>query len=303
MIPKRLHWRHLRLAQRVKRPRQQHGDGSRGRQRPRVLFFRIFHVIGRQRPVFRRQGRPAQMGQLLGAQLYRQTQLLGDIKDARDLLAVKSNSLAEPVHRINQPLGVGGLERGDTDLVQIGIRAILVFRRHRMGTEECGPHPYVAPHPQCPRRPQHPQLGIEVETIARLHLDHANAFGDQRVKPRQRPLDKRRFIRRPRVTYSRNDAAPGAGDLLIARAIQPHFEFQGPVATKNQMRVAIDQRRGDQPPAHILGRHALEIVWNGLPNMGNHTIPHRNHAMFDHTITAAGHRRDPHPAQNSLHHP
>ena len=52
--------------------------------------------------------------------------------------------------------------------------------------------------------------------------------------------------------YRRDDAAAGARDLLIGRAFQPHLEFLRPVAAEDEMRVAVDQRRGNEPVAAIL---------------------------------------------------
>ena len=44
---------------------------------------------------------------------------------------------------------------------------------------------------------------------------------------------------------------PGAGDLFVGRAFEPHLEFLRAVAAMDDMGVAIHQPRGDEPSFEI----------------------------------------------------
>ena len=59
------------------------------------------------------------------------------------------------------------------------------------------------------------------------------------------------FARRARRLHRREDAAARLGDLGIGDAIEPHLEFGGAIAAIDEMGVAIDEARGEQPPAAV----------------------------------------------------
>ena len=56
-----------------------------------------------------------------------------------------------------------------------------------MSAEKCGRDRNRSPLGQARAAAQLLALGVEVETVARLHFDRRRAFGDQGVQPRQRP--------------------------------------------------------------------------------------------------------------------
>jgi hypothetical protein len=94
-------------------------------------------MIGRERAV----SPPvcaAEIGQLLGVQLDRQAERPGRSNTRAIWSGCEGDALAEAVDRIDQPFGMGGVERGQADLVDIGVGRPLVFRRHGMGAEETG---------------------------------------------------------------------------------------------------------------------------------------------------------------------
>ena len=53
------------------------------------------------------------------------------------------------------------------------------------------------------------------------------------------------LARRARRLDGGDDAAAGAGDLLVARALQAQLELVRPVAAIDEMRVAVDEPGGD----------------------------------------------------------
>ena len=128
--------RRLRLAQGIEGARQEHRHGLRGGESRRVRVVRVFDVIGRERTVACREERSADVGQLFGMELHRQAKRPGGIEHPRHLRGVKGDALAEPVDRIDQPLGMGRMQRGDADLVDVSIRPTRVVGGHRMGAEE-----------------------------------------------------------------------------------------------------------------------------------------------------------------------
>ena len=102
-----------------------------------------------------------------------------------------------------------------------------------------------APSRQGTRGAQLLALGVEVETVARLHFDRGHAFGDQGVQPPQGRIDERLFARRARRSHRREDSAAGPGDLVVARAAQAELEFVRAIAGMDQVGVTVDQPRSD----------------------------------------------------------
>ena len=84
-------------------------------------------------------------------------------------------------------------------------------------------------------------LGRGFEAVARFDLDRRHAFGDQRIEPPQRRCDQLLLARAARRAHGGENAAAGAGDLLVARAGEPLLEFLGAVAAVDEMGVAIDE--------------------------------------------------------------
>ncbi len=66
------------------------------------------------------------------------------------------------------------------------------------------------------------------------------------------------FACRPRRLHGGDDAAPGAGDLLIGGAGEPQLELMGAVAAENEMGVAVDQAGGDPAALAVDGLVGLE---------------------------------------------
>jgi hypothetical protein len=88
-----------------------------------------------------------------------------------------------------------------------------------------------------------------------------DAFGDQRVQPRQRGGDQLLGAGLPRCFHRRDDTAAGACDFLIAGAGQTLFEFAGTVAAIDQVSMTVDQARRD-PAAFAVGSLlGIEARW------------------------------------------
>ena len=131
------------------------------------------------------------------------------------------------------------------------------LRRQRMRAEERRHHVDVALAPEPARRAQLLRFALAIEPVAGLDLDRGDAFGDQRVEPRQALRDELVLARRARRLHGRDDAAAGARDLLVGRAGEPQLELVRAVARIDEMGVAIDQAGRD--PAAV-ERDALRRV-------------------------------------------
>jgi hypothetical protein len=89
-----------------------------------------------------------------------------------------------------------GVERGQADVVDIGVGAAPVFRRHGMGARKL-----VL---TCTGRSRNARaarsifkFGLDVEPVAGLDLDRGDAFGDQRVDAGSAPASSSASLMRP----------------------------------------------------------------------------------------------------------
>ena len=215
-------------------------------------------MIRRQRPMRRRKTRAVQVRQLLGMKLDRQPKGAGLGEQGAQLLDRKGDPLAEGIHRIDQPLGMGLPQGRQRDLCDIGGRAALVVGRHGMGGKMGCPDrdwPRLTD-PACDA--QHLQLVLDGQAIAGFHLDRRGPAGDQLIDPGQGKGQKVVLGCRPCRHDGRKYPAAGAGDVLIACPLQPQLELNRTVAGKDRMSVAVDQARRHQPPAAIMfGQRAI----------------------------------------------
>lgn len=90
-----------------------------------------------------------------------------------------------------------------------------------------------------------PHLRLGVEAVAGFDLDRGCALADQGIQPRQGARDEFGLARLARRGHCGDDAAAGACDLFVARALQAQLEFVRAVAAIDEMRVAIDRARRD----------------------------------------------------------
>ena len=225
-------------------------------------------------------------------EFYRQAKRSCLVEDRAKLVRRKGDALAEGIDRIDQTFAVGNLQAGDRHFFDIGGVAALVFRRCCVGGKPGGLDPDGTKRGKASRCPQHLQLGLDIEAIAGLDLDGGDAFGHQGVEARQRGLDQLILAQRIRGRYGRDNAASGARDFLVGRALQPHLEFLRAAAAIDEMGMAVDQRRGYQPSA------AIDLFETGAAfrqtslgtGMDDAAILYGKHA-FD-NVRAANHGRD-----------
>jgi len=96
--------RRTRFAQEVEGARQQHRDAPGPRHGLYAPLIAEFQMVGRKRPVPCRKRRAAELGQLVSVQLHRQAERFCLPEHSGGLARIKSNALAEHVHRVDQLL-------------------------------------------------------------------------------------------------------------------------------------------------------------------------------------------------------
>ena len=196
----------------------------------------------------------AQIGELFGVKLHRQSQRAGTLEHELDLGRGERDALAETVHRIDERLRPGGLQGRQAHLVEIGVGAARVLGRDGVGAEEAGEHPDRTLGGDAARGAQHGELRLDVQTVARLDLDGADALGDQRVDAGEGAGEERVGFRLPRRLDGGENSAAGPGDLLVAHPLEPHLELARAVAAVHDVGVAVDRRGGDQTALQVAPR-------------------------------------------------
>ena len=194
---------------------------------------------------------------------------------------------------------MGGGETRDRHLVDVGIGAPGIFRRHGVRRQPAGHHPHRPHLAKLARGAQHLQLVGDGQAVARLDLDHHDAFGDQGIEPGQSGRDQGHLVGRPGGLHGRDDTAAGAGHRLVAGALEAQLELARAVAREHQMGVAVDQRRGDQTPAEIgprpVAMASRQVAGRARP--GDPQPVDRHHAVLD---QAVGRLALDHPGQPAI---
>ena len=135
-------------------------------------------------------------------------------------------------------------ERGQhrvADERHVIVASARVFGGKGVQTEERRAHVDAQHVPDAPRHAQHATFGIGLEPVARFDLQRGDAVGEQGAGPRERLLQQVVFAGGTRGAHAGDDAATGAGDLLVAGAFQALLELTRPVSTEDEVRVAIDE--------------------------------------------------------------
>lgn len=302
MFAQQVNRRQLCLAQGVERPRQHNTNRAGSRHGNHPILVQILDMVCRKRAVSRRHPGPAKVRQLLGMKLDRQSQFPCHVEHAGHLFRRKGNPLAEPVHRIDKPLGVGVPQGRDHHLDDIGVLAPLVFHRRRMSAQIGCLHTDRARLANLAGRAQHGQFGLALKPITGFDFQHGHTLGDKGIHTRQRLCHHLLQCRRPRRRDSGHNAATGPRHLFIAGPVQAHLEFVGPIAAENNMGVTIHKPRSNQPPLEVLNLETGIIRRNVLlrPNPDHEAINHHHGAFGDQPISRAtcGHASDPRAAVN-----
>jgi hypothetical protein len=177
-------------------------------------------------------------------QLHRQAEFARGLEHAPRLRRTEADAFAEGIDRIHQTLRVQ-LAQPPAGGLHVVIGAAGIFGRHGMRAEEGGAHIHAELRADPARHRSMRASLSEVEAVAGLDLDRADAIGEQRSCARQRGCEQPVFVQRTRGAHGRNDATTLACDLFVGGALQAALGFDRAVAAEHQVGVAIDQRRRD----------------------------------------------------------
>ena len=155
-----------------------------------------------------------------------------------------------------------------------------------MGAEEARAYPHRPLDPDSARNAQHCEFGVDVEAVARLDLDGGDALGNQRVDPGEGAGEEGVGIRPSRRFDGGEDSAAGPRDLFVARPLEPHLELPCAVAAVDEMRVAVDERRGDEMAFEIAPAPCREVVGNRVGRTAPGDAPgvQSNRAVVDEAV-------------------
>jgi hypothetical protein len=128
----------LGFADEIEGAGQEGGDGPGPGHGRGAGFVEIFQVVRRQGGELRGQGRPMQVGQLLGVQLDRQAVGPGGLEHPAGLGGRKTDALAEGVDGVGQAFGGDGRDHPVANEVDIAVRIAGEFRRQGVGAQEGG---------------------------------------------------------------------------------------------------------------------------------------------------------------------
>ena len=183
-------------------------------------------------------------------QLDRQPERARGLEDTAGLRRREGDALAEHVDRVDQALALE-LRQPGADGVDVLVLAAFEFRRQRMRAQAGGAHRQAQPG-ELARHPQALRLVRQRQAVAGLHLQRGQPLGHQRAGARRRQRPQRLLVGGARRGDGGADAAAGAGDLLIGRALQAQLEFRRSLAAVDQVRVAVDQPGRHQRAAEVV---------------------------------------------------
>ena len=211
-------------------------------------------MVGRERVVARGERRPAEIRELVGVELDRQTVRPGGREDAVGFLRGEADPLAERVHGIREARFRDRRHHFVDHEVYVGILPAGIFRRKRVRAEKCRLDVDRKRVSELSRDPELLDFRVGVETVARLDLDRGDAFADQVAESRHGGFAESVVVGLSGGAHGRDDAAAGSRDLLVARAVEPHLELARAAAAEDEMGVAVDQAGRDPAPARVVHR-------------------------------------------------
>ena len=187
----------------------------------------------------------------------------GGLEDASRLVRAEHPVLAEDVAEPRPAVGghPGELvldHRPDVRLRAVGARAELGRDRVRAEVRRHDLDRALAT--ELIRRLDQPDLGLEVEAVARLGLDGRDAVAEHLVEPAPAVGEQRLGRGLARRGHRRQDPAAGLEDLEIAGAALAHLPLALAGAREQEVRVRIDQAGRDRAAAGVEPREPSELV-------------------------------------------
>ncbi len=219
------------------------------------------------------------------------------IKEPLGLMHIEGDPLAKDVHRINKPLGTQCGQPLTCNGVNVLIRSGCEFRWQGVRGEERRLYRDGKALTELARRPQHLRLIRKRQSVAGFDLNRRHAFSQQRGEARSCAIDQFFKTCLPRRPHGGEDPTAARRDLGIARPAQALRVFARPCARENEVRVTIDQARGQPNALKIMAFKIRAAQLNRL--LPRHSDPidvaiaYRDGAFFNHAhaLIAGGYAR------------
>ena len=116
-------------------------------------------------------------------QAHRQAVSHRGVEYARALRRRECDALAERVNGVGKALGGGARDDRPAHEIEVGVAAVLVFGRKRVGGEEGTRYAHIEAFAQGAGDPQHPQFSLDIQPVTGLYLNGGNAMCCQRFQP------------------------------------------------------------------------------------------------------------------------
>ena len=137
--------------------------------------------------------------------------------------------------------------------VDVVVGAAVELRRQRVRGQAGGAHRRAAARAPSRRATRRQRAScVARQAVAGLDLERGHAFGHQRAARAGGRREQRAVAGRARGGDGRADAAAGARDVLVARALQAQLELARALAAVDQVGVAVDQAGRDQRAAEVV---------------------------------------------------
>ncbi len=185
----------------------------------------MHEMIGREGVQLHRQLGPPQWGQLVGVEVDPPVEGRRVGKDGPRLLDIEDPLLAEHVHRLGEaPTGDLRVDLLDQPADK-NLRVLAMLGRDLVGRQTGGEEVDWMGQVRLSYDLQHPDLGLQVESVARLGLDGGGSVLQEGVEAGQGAREKFVGGGLPGRAHGGVDTASRRGDVHIARTPQPPVEL------------------------------------------------------------------------------
>ena len=255
-----LHGRQLGFAQKVIGAGQQHRHRAGGLHGAYAVNAQVLQVVAREGAELGCQRCAALVAELLGVQLDGQAQGARRLKHAPRLSGGEAYGLAKCVYCVHQPLCMK-LGHPGAHGVDIVVAAACIFGGYGVGAEVGGAHAQGQALAQGARHAKAACLVLKTQAVAGLDLDGGHALCHQAAGAAGGAVEQGGFAGGTGGSHAGAYAAACLRNLLVAGALQAHFELSCAVATVYEVGVAVHQAGGDQGTIQIyLLRDALPVL-------------------------------------------
>jgi formiminoglutamase len=202
-------------------------------------------MIGGERVVLRGKVCPMLVRELFRMNAHAQTMMGRGLKDALDFVSSEGNGLAESVDTGRKSLFRGRRYELLDNFAHVVRPPVSLVTRQGVKRKESGNDANGLVLRKLARDFEKSKFAFGFEPIARFYLNSRGAAAHQRIQPPSALLQKLNVRGLARIFHGGSNAPACPCDLFIACARSAHRMLVGTSARKNQVRMTVDQTRGD----------------------------------------------------------